>query len=144
MEKKCVNCGELFKKSVNCSLKEWENRKYCSIVCKNKHLHKGRIPWNKGLNKSDERVKKYCFNSGNYKKGIKPHNFKGKNASYSAIHIWVKYHFGKADRCEKCGIKNKRIYHWHNISGKYLRERKDWEKLCPSCHKYKDIFKKTI
>ena len=30
---------------------------------------KGRIPWNKGLTKEDPRVKKYCFNKGNFQKG---------------------------------------------------------------------------
>lgn len=75
-----------------------------------------------------------------FRKGIIPTNFKGNTARYGTKHQWVYYHFGKADRCENknCSYKNPKRYHWANISGEYKRDRKDWIRLCPSCHKKMD------
>ena len=61
-------------------------------------------------------------------------NWKGDNAGYVAKHIWIKYHFGKASKCECCRKTKKKIT-WANISGKFLRNRKDWKQLCISCHR---------
>src|SRR3990167_9488287 len=64
---------------------------------------------------------------------------------------WVRLHFGKANKCEEptCIYPRKdwdgrlmekpKRYEWANISGKYKRERSDWETLCPSCHRTRDI-----
>lgn len=63
---------------------------------------------------------------------------KGK---YDYLHRWVGKHFGKPDICEKCGksgLSGQKIQ-WSNVSGKYTREREDWERLCTSCHKKKDV-----
>lgn len=60
--------------------------------------------------------------------------WKGDNASYYAKHIWVGNNFGKANKCEHCGETTKKIT-WANISGKFLRDRKDWKQLCISCHR---------
>lgn len=65
---------------------------------------------------------------------------KGENASYSAIHTWVKGVFGKATHCENCGAKHipkgkKRFFEWANISGKYKRDITDWWQLCIICHR---------
>lgn len=41
--------------------------------------------------------------------------------------------------CEKCGIIGTgKDMNWANISGKYTREREDWIRLCPSCHRIFD------
>lgn len=58
---------------------------------------------------------------------------------YVAVHMWVRYHFGKPQHCENCGRTEKRMYHWANISGRYIRERSDWLRLCVPCHKQHDI-----
>lgn len=68
--------------------------------------------------------------------GLKPGNYKGERASYSAHHHWVKYHLGKASECENCG-KGER-FEWANISGEYLRELSDWVSLCVRCHRLID------
>lgn len=65
--------------------------------------------------------------------------WKGDQASYAAIHMWVRYHFGKPGHCENCGTTEKRMYHWANISREYKRERTDWLRLCVPCHKSHDI-----
>lgn len=53
--------------------------------------------------------------------------------------MWARYHFGKPQKCENCGTTEKRMYHWANISGTYIRERSDWIRLCVPCHKQNDI-----
>ena len=40
MEKSCVNCGKVFKKPINESIKNWNTRrKYCSRICTNEYLN---------------------------------------------------------------------------------------------------------
>lgn len=59
----------------------------------------------------------------------------GNKVGYRAIHTWINKYYGKANECinKKClGISNK--FEWANISGKYIRDRSDWMKLCKSCH----------
>jgi hypothetical protein len=73
--------------------------------------------------------------------GEKHAEWKGDLASYSAKHIWMTYHYGKPKMCEHCLSGNKKMYHWANISGKYIRDRSDWLRLCSSCHKLYDIKK---
>jgi len=85
-------------------------------------------------------------NTNGFKKGYIPNNYKGDRANYLTKHQWVYYHFGKADRCENknCGYTNPKRYDWANLSGKYLRKREDWIRLCPSCHKKMDWKPKMI
>lgn len=60
--------------------------------------------------------------------------WKGKNASYTAKHIWIAYNFGKPQFCEICKTSAKVKYQWANISGKHKRDRNDWLRLCIPCH----------
>lgn len=60
--------------------------------------------------------------------------------SYSALHVWVYNRLGKPKKCENCG-KDGLVGHnieWANKSGKYLRDIKDWIRLCVSCHRRLD------
>jgi hypothetical protein len=59
-------------------------------------------------------------------------------STYICTHIWVKSHYGKASKCEKCSNPNNYRYEWANISGEYKRERSDWMELCQSCHRLYD------
>lgn len=64
--------------------------------------------------------------------------------SYRNIHNWVTNNFGKAIKCEHCGLdkpkkEKQRTFCWSNKSGEYKRDRKDWQQLCYSCHKKYDI-----
>lgn len=65
--------------------------------------------------------------------------YKVSDNAYAATHMWMKYHYGKPQKCENCGTTEKRMYHWSNISGTYQRERDDWLRLCVPCHKSNDI-----
>lgn len=71
----------------------------------------------------------------NFKSG-KDHPFwKGDEAKYSAIHMWVRFYLGKPIKCvnNDCSKKSKHFV-WANISGKYKRDLNDWRELCNSCN----------
>lgn len=137
MEKTCI-CGKVFTKPVNESLKNWNNRhKYCSKACMNKY-------------KSNAHLKEYQFKKGEhpsplteFKKGEivgdKNNLWKGDNAKYTAKHMWIYYHYGKANKCENCGIEGLK-YEWHNINKEYKRDINDWKMLCIPCHKLEHKF----
>lgn len=95
------------------------------------------------------------FNSGWFKKGQKAWNkdkkfpqfsgknhpnWKGENAKWSAIHMWVRRHKGKPQICQDCGAtaKEKRLY-WSNKDHQYRRNLDDYTSRCPTCHKNFDI-----
>lgn len=60
--------------------------------------------------------------------------WQGKNAKYCAKHQWISANYGKPHKCENCGSENAPMYHWHSVSGAYLREKSDYERLCAKCH----------
>jgi len=64
------------------------------------------------------------------------------NSEYSSIHIWLKYHYGKASECENkdCEYKNPKRYEWALIKGKkYEKKIENYVMLCPSCHRKYDL-----
>lgn len=65
--------------------------------------------------------------------------WKGDNAGYNAIHIWIRNRLGKAKRCTRNILHKSTRYHWANISGEYNRDLNDWQELCPSCNKLDGI-----
>lgn len=74
------------------------------------------------------------------KVGEKSPVWMGENAGYRAKHHWIENHYGQPTTCEHCQTGNLcgRKIHWANISGEYKRERFDWIRLCPKCHKLFD------
>lgn len=69
--------------------------------------------------------------------------WKGDEASYEAIHAWIRKKLGKATKCSNdINHKSKRFV-WANISGEYKREISDWHELCHSCNR-KDGIKISI
>ena len=62
--------------------------------------------------------------------------WKGDDASYRSKHNWIENHYGKPTTCEHCQKTNLSGHNiqWANISGKYLRIRTDWLRLCAKCH----------
>lgn len=73
--------------------------------------------------------------------GADAHNWKGDSVGYSALHDWVERVKGKPSICVHCGSRDKRVYHWANKSGKYMRRINDWIRLCVSCHRNYDLGK---
>ena len=73
----------------------------------------------------------------------KNHNWKGDNIKYNGLHDWLKRQYGKANYCENrkkeilafvC-TKKSNNYDWALIKGKkYERKRRNFIKLCHSCH----------
>lgn len=63
------------------------------------------------------------------------------NATYSAIHAWVRQRKPKPEFCVICGIKPP--IDLANKSGQYLRDIDDYDYLCRSCHKIVDYTPET-
>lgn len=85
-------------------------------------------------------IGKHIIHSGSFKKGNKHPLWKGKNAGYISIHEWINRRLGTPDICEMCGksgLTGRKI-HWANKDHKYKRNKKDWIRLCISCHKKYD------
>ncbi len=148
IERNCLNCSEVFsfrpyriKTAHYCSYKckfahyrhSPEMRKTISKRCKGRlppptAFKKGEVSWNKGM------VNYWCRDEKNIK-------WKGEKRGYVAIHNWIKYYYGRPNECENCGLtpKKKYLIHWANKSGRYLREREDWMRLCAKCHRQHDM-----
>lgn len=62
-------------------------------------------------------------------------NKEEKKLSYSGIHTWVLYNWGKAIHCDNDLSHIAKRFEWANISGEYRKDRNDWKQLCPSCHR---------
>lgn len=60
--------------------------------------------------------------------------WKGDEVGLAALHAWVQRKLGTPSKCEHCGSCSKDWYHWSNISGQYLRDISDWQRLCVPCH----------
>jgi len=70
----------------------------------------------------------------NMKKGQANGNWKGSDASYSAMHKRIYKILGKAAYCEECGrTDNETVYNWANLTGN-LDDSKDYASLCRTCH----------
>lgn len=80
--------------------------------------------------KLSDRKKKLLADSKNHPQ------WKGKKASYRAIHLHIVRRYGQPTTCQKCGKRNLhgRKIHWANISRKYKRIINDWVRLCIKCH----------
>ena len=96
---------------------------------------KGQKPWNTGIKGI------HLSPKTEFKKGILPHNWKGDNVGYDALHDWVKRRLGKANICSN-NFEHKGPYEWSNISYEYKRILSDWKSLCRSCHHKKDKLNK--
>ena len=72
--------------------------------------------------------------------GSKNVQWKGDDVGYSGLHSWISFHYGKPLKCSYCLKSGGKTtgYHWANISGLYLRDIKDFIRLCASCHKNMD------
>lgn len=118
---------------------KWQTRQCCSKKCAAQYrgapwLEKHQIQKGQHLGTTTQ------FSSGTVL-GESNVNWKGDEASYAAIHMWMRYHHGSPKLCELCGVTDRKMYHWANISGTYRRVRADWLRLCVPCHKRRDLTK---
>jgi len=55
--------------------------------------------------------------------------------TYNAVHKWLAYQYGSADKCEQCNTKKAKKYEWALLRGKeYEKKRNNFWQLCTSCH----------
>lgn len=110
MTKTCKQCGKTFAKKLKDTYTFFERQRYCSIAC-------GKI----GKRKGEENNK-----------------WLGDYVTYVGLHAWMRKNYGTPSVCEHCKCRDRKMYHWANVSGKYLRDRNDWIRLCVPCHKKYD------
>lgn len=152
MNKECIQCNETFSKPRTTSKHYWNTkRKFCSRPCK-KLWQKGRPMKNSGQFQKGNQVPDWVRRKNiAATTGERNHFWKGDKASYFAIHMWLKTHFGKAENCEYEFCRYPRT----NSAGRTLKKPKSFEyalrkgfrhshkrenyiQLCSSCHKYYD------
>ena len=131
----CKTCG------IEVASPSYKPRKYCSKTCYGKNncgdINPSKRP------EVIQKIKDSKLGENNWMYGRTENlcpNWKGDNASYHSKHSWVRRMFGRPGNCEHCdktGLKCREIQ-WANISGKYLRVRQDWKRLCTSCHRIFD------
>ncbi len=63
-------------------------------------------------------------------------NWKGDDATYSALHLRVQVARGTPSLCSHCGETEGR-FEWANLTGNY-QDVNDYDRLCCSCHKKLD------
>ncbi len=132
MNKNCQQCNKEFEKPKDYSDKQWNGRKFCSIVCSAGDKKVSYL----GTKHTAKQRKKI----GDANRGEKNGYWKGDAVGYSGLHRWVPKVLGKPDTCEACKKSelSGRQIHWANKSQKYQRVVSDWLRLCASCHKRYD------
>jgi hypothetical protein len=63
---------------------------------------------------------------------------KTDRTEYRMRHYWIEKKLGRPSACANCE-KDDGSLEWSNKSGEYRLDTKDWERLCPSCHRRKDL-----
>lgn len=70
-------------------------------------------------------------------KGIRNPAWKGNEAKYNALHMWVRKRKIKPPKCEICNKKTEGL-ELAKISEKYTRNLEDYKYICYRCHKILD------
>ncbi len=130
-------CGQLFE------VAQWQlaaNRgKYCSRACLYEYRTRPSGLVYKIVKDNPGWIKPGIRHSPDteFQVGAQPHNWKGDEVGYDALHDWVKRHAGKATLCCFCG-SDKNVQ-WANKSWLYKRDLLDWIELCYKCHREYDM-----
>lgn len=66
--------------------------------------------------------------------GEKHPNWKGNDVGYKGLHSWIGDNWGRSRLCEECGTTTAKKFEWANLNNTYNRERKNWKRMCCSCH----------
>lgn len=71
-------------------------------------------------------------------------NWKGDKVKYSGLHLWVESQLGKPLQCSNCKTRSAKQFHWASLTHYYVRDLNDWVRLCISCHRYYDAWRRGI
>jgi hypothetical protein len=127
---KCLTCGRKYRAINEQNGKlggKIKLQRYCSLKCAQK-------TWRQRA-KIDPEKRKLSL-----PRGEKNPSWAGDKVLYVGVHRWIESRFGKPRECEKCGSIRKKRYEWANIDhNSYTRDRKNWMRLCTSCHRKYDI-----
>lgn len=85
----------------------------------------GFITWNKGLK--------------GFLDGKNHYYWKGDEAGQKAIHIWLKQHFPKPNKCNRCNKEKTLELSFNHLLKEYTRNIEDYEWLCQRCHRNRDL-----
>jgi hypothetical protein len=131
----CKYCGK--ERYVQPSLLKQNRGSYCSVSCARKD-HKP--IWLIESRKTDKYKKAArAAKLKLYADETKHPRWKGDKVGYYGVHDWITKHYGQPKKCQECGLDDEnRKYHWANISLNYIRDIKDWKRLCVSCHRKYD------
>lgn len=149
MFKQCKICKVIYKKNNRITWEQFRRQQFCSRDCKGIH-HSHTIT---GTQHHNWKARPKCLDCSKQLKTLKSkrcfkcwHKFNtGKNnanykehpTNYKYIHQVIINKLGQPDTCKHCkksGLTGRQI-HWANKSGKYLRDSKDWIRLCLPCHR---------
>lgn len=138
-ERDCKVCGTHYKS---------QNKIYCSMKCRmqdrawvDRMAETKRRLWASGHRQDISKFIKAGSDSTRGQPGRKgPENpmWKDEGISYAGIHKWMYREFGRPQKCDECQDTVYHRYEWANISGRYLRDRSDWIRLCVPCHRKRD------
>ena len=74
-----------------------------------------------------------CANKSTALRGEKSPHWVRDKVGYCGVHDWLKTNYGLAEKCEKCGSKNR--VQWAKLKDKeYQRKRENFWQLCQHCH----------
>ena len=96
--------------------------------------------------KHSQKSKELISNSLLGKTGTNSRRWKGDDAGYVAIHLWLYKKLTKTGKCNNpiCNYRNPKRTEWASISRLNRRNICDYIELCPSCHRKYDINKLSI
>jgi len=100
---------------------------------RDKYLKGNCIDCGKKIQKQSKRCRA-CFCKSIKGKGNV--NWKEFGVGYVSLHEWVRANKKAPKKCERCGKKAR--LDAANISGKYLRDLRDWSYLCRKCYMNED------
>ena len=93
----------------------------------------------KNLKLSEKRKKMFKEGKLNHRNEKNP-GWK-EDAGRVALHEWIAKNKSKPELCERCNKKRK--LELSSTNHTYTKNIKDWEWLCRSCHRRKDLFQKN-
>lgn len=75
----------------------------------------------------------------NHKSGKESSHWLGDKVGKIGVHLWLRREYGTPTKCEHCGtIDEKKTYDWACRDKSYRRDRKNFMRLCRSCHRKYD------